>query len=69
MIGQEMEANPEIAAEVHREGHEIANHTYTHPDLTKLTLEEAREELQRAERLVQEVTGNLSAASDRHILA
>ncbi|WP_339311659.1 polysaccharide deacetylase family protein [Paenibacillus sp. FSL k6-2145] len=57
MIGQEMETHPEIAAEVHREGHEIANHTYTHPDLTKLTLEEAGEELQRAERLVQEVTG------------
>jgi len=57
MIGTEIEAHPEIAARVHREGHEIANHTYTHPDLTKLTLEEAGEELQRAERLVQEVTG------------
>ncbi|WP_145326383.1 polysaccharide deacetylase family protein [Paenibacillus xylanexedens] len=57
MIGKEMEAHPEIAAEVHREGHEIANHTYTHPDLTKLTLEEAGGELQRAENLVQEVTG------------
>lgn len=57
MIGKEIEAHPEIAAEVHREGHEIANHTYTHPDLTKLTLEEAGEELQRAEHLVQEVAG------------
>ncbi|MBT2286002.1 polysaccharide deacetylase family protein [Paenibacillus polymyxa] len=57
MIGQEMENHPEIAAKVHREGHEIANHTYTHPDLTQLTLEEAGEELQRAEHLVQEVTG------------
>ncbi|WP_366347217.1 polysaccharide deacetylase family protein [Paenibacillus amylolyticus] len=57
MIGKEIEAHPEIAAEVYRGGHEIANHTYTHPDLTKLTLEEAGEELQRAEHLVQEVTG------------
>lgn len=57
MIGKEMEAHPEIAAEVHREGHEIANHTYTHPDLTKLTIEEAGGELQLAENLVQEVTG------------
>lgn len=57
MIGKEMEAHPEIAAKVRREGHEIANHTYTHPDLTKLTLEEAGGELQRAENLVQEVTG------------
>ncbi|WP_336766014.1 polysaccharide deacetylase family protein [Paenibacillus sp. USHLN196] len=57
MIGKEMVAHPEISAKVRREGHEIANHTYTHPDLTKLTLEEAGGELQRAENLVQEVTG------------
>ncbi|WP_293197191.1 polysaccharide deacetylase family protein [Paenibacillus sp.] len=64
MIGKEMEAYPDIAAEVHREGHEIANHTYTHPNLTELTLEEADEELRQAERLVQEVTGK-SARSFR----
>ncbi|WP_366291797.1 polysaccharide deacetylase family protein [Paenibacillus sp. AN1007] len=58
MIGKEMEAYPDIAAEVHREGHEIANHTYTHPNLTELTLEEAEKELQQAERLIQEVTGS-----------
>lgn len=57
MIGQEMEAHPEVAAAVHREGHEIANHTYSHPDLTKLTLEKAREELLRTEELIREVTG------------
>ncbi|WP_440115336.1 polysaccharide deacetylase family protein [Paenibacillus sp. QZ-Y1] len=57
MIGKEMEAYPEIVAEVHREGHEIANHTYTHPDLTKLMLEQAGEELRRAEDLIREVTG------------
>ncbi|MFC9712281.1 polysaccharide deacetylase family protein [Paenibacillus sp. NPDC056933] len=57
MIGKEVEEYPGIAAEVHREGHEIANHTYTHPDLTKLTLEQAGEELQRAEILIREVTG------------
>ncbi|WP_433922317.1 polysaccharide deacetylase family protein [Paenibacillus taichungensis] len=57
MIGREMEVYPEIANTVHHEGHEIANHTYTHPDLTKLTLEQAGEELQRAEILIREVTG------------
>ncbi|MBB6022450.1 peptidoglycan/xylan/chitin deacetylase (PgdA/CDA1 family) [Paenibacillus sp. JGP012] len=64
MIGEEMEAHSDIAAEVHREGHEIANHTYTHPNLTELTLEEAGEELRRAEQLVQKVTGG-SARSFR----
>ncbi|PYE44548.1 polysaccharide deacetylase family protein [Paenibacillus barcinonensis] len=64
MIGKEMEAHPDIAAEVHREGHEIANHTYTHPNLTELTLDEAGEELRQAEQLVQKVTGK-SARSFR----
>ncbi|PQP83938.1 polysaccharide deacetylase [Paenibacillus sp. PCH8] len=57
MIGKEIEVYPEIAAEVHSEGHEIANHTYAHPDLTKLTLEQAGEELQCAEILIRKVTG------------
>ncbi|WP_342416199.1 polysaccharide deacetylase family protein [Paenibacillus sp. FSL R10-2782] len=57
MIGQEMEAFEDIAAEVHGAGHEIANHTYSHPDLTKLTLDDARAELQRAEERIQRVTG------------
>ncbi|WP_338552468.1 polysaccharide deacetylase family protein [Paenibacillus sp. KS-LC4] len=57
MIGQEMEAHPEMAAVVHQEGHELGNHTYSHPDLTELTLEEADEELQRTDVLMRKVTG------------
>ncbi len=57
MIGQEIDAFGDIAAEVHAVGHEIANHTYCHPDLTKLTLEEARAELQQADARIRQVTG------------
>ncbi|WP_341278913.1 polysaccharide deacetylase family protein [Paenibacillus sp. FSL H8-0537] len=57
MIGQEMEAHPEMAAVVHQEGHELGNHTYSHPDLTELTLEEASGELQRTDVLMRKVTG------------
>lgn len=57
MIGQEMDAFEAIAAKVHMAGHEIANHTYTHPDLTQLTLEEARTELQRADERIRRLTG------------
>jgi peptidoglycan/xylan/chitin deacetylase (PgdA/CDA1 family) len=31
------------------QGHELGNHTYSHPDLTKLTLEQFREEVIRGE--------------------
>lgn len=57
MIGQEMDAFGDIAAEVHAAGHEIGNHTFSHPDLTKLTLEEARTELQQADERIRQVTG------------
>lgn len=57
MIGEELEAHREIAAAVHAAGHEIANHTYSHPDLTKLTLEEARDQLRRGDAIIREVTG------------
>lgn len=57
MIGQEIDAFEGIAAEVHAAGHEISNHTYSHPDLTKLKLEDAREELQQADERIRRLTG------------
>lgn len=57
MIGQEIDAFEDIAAEVHHAGHEIGNHTYSHPDLTRLTLEEARAEIQQADERIRQITG------------
>ncbi|WP_342663431.1 polysaccharide deacetylase family protein [Paenibacillus harenae] len=42
MLGSQIDVHPDTAAAVHAEGHEIANHKYTHPYLTRLTTEEAR---------------------------
>jgi peptidoglycan/xylan/chitin deacetylase (PgdA/CDA1 family) len=33
VIGQNVDANPELAARVVQEGHAIGNHSYSHPDL------------------------------------
>lgn len=57
MIGQEIDAFEDIAKEVHNAGHEIANHTNSHLDLTRLTLEEARVELQQGDERIRRVTG------------
>jgi len=57
MIGEELNMHEAIAAQVHMAGHEIANHTYSHPDLTTLTIEESRAELQRADDTIRKVTG------------
>jgi len=57
MIGEQIEAHPDVAAAVHAEGHEIGNHTQTHPHLTKLQPEQARAELALAEERIRGITG------------
>lgn len=57
MIGQEIDSFEDIAVEVHNAGHEIANHTYSHVDLTRLTLEEVRVELEQGEARISRVSG------------
>lgn len=57
MIGQEIDAFEELAKEVYAAGHEIGNHTYSHPDLTLLTQGEARGEIKQASEQIRRVTG------------
>jgi peptidoglycan/xylan/chitin deacetylase (PgdA/CDA1 family) len=57
VIGRNVEAYPEIARRIVAEGHEIANHTWTHPQLSRLSAERVAEELRRTHETVLEVTG------------
>ncbi|MFC5451813.1 polysaccharide deacetylase family protein [Paenibacillus aestuarii] len=57
MIGEQIEKYPDIAKSVHTEGHEIGNHTYSHPYLTKLSEEERMDELLRTQKLIKAITG------------
>ncbi|MGO4108407.1 polysaccharide deacetylase family protein [Paenibacillus sp. YAF4_2] len=61
MIGEQIAAHPETAKLVHEEGHEIGNHTYTHPNMTELSDEEILSELSRTEELIKQVTGSRAA--------
>lgn len=57
MIGSQVEANPDIARMVHAEGHELGNHTYTHPNLTELGPSDIVSELTRTDQIIQLETG------------
>ncbi|MBP1904634.1 peptidoglycan/xylan/chitin deacetylase (PgdA/CDA1 family) [Paenibacillus turicensis] len=57
MIGEQMDANEEIAREVYEAGHEIGNHTYSHPDLTTLPMEQVASELQKMHERIHQLTG------------
>jgi len=49
---------PELVAEVAKEGHEIACHSYCHYPLVWLSIDEARKEVHRATRALEEVLGS-----------
>lgn len=55
--GRRIETYPDVAKRAVREGHEIGNHTYDHPDLAKATPEEILAQLQRTEEIIERVTG------------
>jgi len=58
MVGQQVEAEPTVVAEVLAAGHVIGNHTYSHPDARKVQGEQFwHDELERAEQAIQQVTG------------
>ncbi|WP_438853585.1 polysaccharide deacetylase family protein [Agromyces sp. M3QZ16-3] len=55
--GSSVARNPGMAARTVAAGHEIANHTWAHPDLTKLTDPQVRDEVRRAQAAIADATG------------
>jgi peptidoglycan/xylan/chitin deacetylase (PgdA/CDA1 family)/spore germination protein YaaH len=51
-IGLEAERYPSLLKRVYREGHEIGNHTFTHPDISSISAQYLRVELNLTERLL-----------------
>lgn len=60
-VGEELESSEvirELFKDAANEGHEIENHTYTHPfGLAKLPEDEVRLEIERCSAIIEEVTG------------
>lgn len=46
-----------VLEEIHRRGHEIGNHSTTHPQMSKLTVEEIKKELETTGEKIKAVTG------------
>ncbi len=51
-IGLEAEKYPGMLKRIYHEGHEIGNHTFTHPDISNISAQYVRVELNLTERLL-----------------
>ncbi|MGB9588502.1 MAG: polysaccharide deacetylase family protein, partial [Armatimonadota bacterium] len=60
VVGFRAQTQPDLMKAIHEAGHEIANHTYTHPDLSKLSADDVEAELSKTEAAIYEVTGKSS---------
>jgi probable sporulation protein (polysaccharide deacetylase family) len=52
--------NPELAKMIVSAGHEVGNHSYSHPDMSKLTAAKAKEQIIKTNEIIEAATGEKS---------
>jgi len=57
VVGKNVEAYPDIARRIVAEGHEIANHSWSHPALTGLGAARLNQEIENTNAVIERVTG------------
>ena len=57
LIGQNVVDHPEIVQRAIREGHEVGNHSWSHPNLGKMSDDAVRRELRRTDEAIRNATG------------
>jgi len=58
VIGENVAEHPEIIARAAREGHEIGNHSWSHPNFGKMSDDGVRSQLQRTDDAIKSATGS-----------
>jgi peptidoglycan/xylan/chitin deacetylase (PgdA/CDA1 family) len=57
LIGENAAEHPEIVKRIREEGHEIGNHSWTHPQLSKLSDERVADEIVKTQNAIHEASG------------
>lgn len=58
VIGENVAEHPEIVARAARKGHEIGNHSWSHPNFGKMSDDNVRSQLRRTDDAIRSATGN-----------
>src|SRR5437899_9109884 len=58
VIGENVAEHPEIVARAAREGHEMCNHSWSHPNFGKMSDDNVRSQLRRTDDAIRSATGN-----------
>lgn len=58
LVGNRVRANSALVQRMHREGHEIGNHSWDHPSLPALGTNQLTSQIQRTDAVIKDVTGN-----------
>lgn len=58
VVGGQVAENPDILARIWNEGHEIGNHTFTHPDLRTAGKNRTLVEINATQRAIEAITGH-----------
>lgn len=59
VVGPFIAEHPELIKRMAEEGHTVGNHTYSHPDMSKISTKESfQKELGQVEELYEEITGS-----------
>jgi peptidoglycan/xylan/chitin deacetylase (PgdA/CDA1 family) len=57
VVGENVQKNPEILRSTADAGFQIGNHTWSHPDLTKLSKAKIKSQLSRTDKVIEETIG------------
>ena len=55
--GRWAQKNPELAKMISEAGHEVGNHSFTHPDMKNLSNDKIRQEITKTNRVIKATTG------------
>ncbi len=57
VVGKMADRYPQLIREIARDGHELANHTYSHPDMSRLSDAQVISELEKTRAVIHKLSG------------